>query len=164
MKGFSRALWRLLAAGLLAGLVGGLVLGVGGRVAMRLIALGAGLEPGFSWGGTGEVVATGLLIGVPAAVVFVALRRFIPGPGVWRGAAFGALLFLALVVVPPAAARSASESVGRLLLTVGLFAPLLVLYGIVVELVRRRLRRGDEPRRPAPRTGGETRTSREGEL
>lgn len=155
-------MWRLLAVGLLAGLAGGLVLGVGGRVAMRLIALGAGLEPGFSWGGTGEVVATGLLIGVPAAIAFVALRRFIPGPGIWRGAAFGALLFLALVAVPLPAAELASESVGRLLLTVGLFGPLFLLYGVVIELVLRRLRRGDEPRRSAP-ASGETRTSREGD-
>ncbi len=162
MKGFSRALWRQLAAGLLAGLAGGLVLGVGGRVAMRLIALGAGLDPGFSWGGSVEVVATGLMIGVPAGLVFIALRRLIPGPSIWRGAAFGVLLFLALVIVPPPAARSASESVGRLLLTVGLFGPLFVLYGIVAELVARRLRRGDEPSQTAPASGA-TRTSREGE-
>ncbi len=136
MKGFSRELWRQAAVGLVAGLVGGLVLGVGGRVAMRLVALGAGLDPGFSWGGTGEVVATGLFIGVPAAFVFIATRRFIPGPGVWRGAAFSALLFLVLVVVPPPAARSAAGAVGRPLLTLSLFGPLFLLYGIVVELVR----------------------------
>ncbi len=162
MKGFSRSLWRLLAAGLLAGLAGGLVLGVGGRLAMRLVALGAGLSPGFSWGGTGEVLATGLFIGVPAALAFVGLRRFIPGPAVWRGAAFGALLFLALVVVPPPAARSAAGSVGRPLLTLGLFGPLFLLYGVVVEFVAGRLRPGGEPRRPA-RAGGEGQMSREGE-
>ncbi len=145
VKGFSRSFWRPLRVGLVAGLAGGMVLGVGGRLAMRLVAVGADLDPGFSWGGTGEVLATGLFIGVPAALVFVALRRFIPGPGVWRGAAFGVLLFLALVVVPPPAARSAASSVGRPLLTVSLFGPLFLLYGMVVERLRRRLSTQESP-------------------
>lgn len=128
---------------------------------MRLVALAAGLDPGFSWGGTGEVLATGLFIGVPAAFLFVATRRLIPGPGVWRGAAFGALLFLLLVVLPPPAARSAAGAVGRPLLTLSLFGPLFLLYGIVVELVRRRAAPTPEPPAQPLGAGGVRRDSRE---
>ncbi len=141
-------LWRRVAAGFPGGLLGGLVLGLGGRLVMRLIALAAGLPPGFSLGGSVEVFLTGFFIGLPAALVYAAVRQLIPGPGLWRGAAFGALLFVMLVLFPLPAARSAAGSVGQLPLTLSLFGPLFVLYGVVVEFAGRRF--APAKRGPAP--------------
>lgn len=125
--------------GSISGICGGIVLGIGGRAAMRAIALGAGLPLGFSLGGTAEVVLTGLLIGVPAAFAFVLLRRFFPGRSILAGAPFGALLLLGLTLLPPPAARSVAASIDRLGLTLAAFAPVFIAYGVVVAWISDRL-------------------------
>ncbi len=132
------ALGKSLRVGLWAGLVGGLVLGLGGRIVMRVLALITGTGGGFSVGGTLEVVLTGLVIGLPAALLFSVVRGFIPGSGWWKGPAFGAALLLSLVLLPPPAARSAAAGLGHLPLTVTLFGVLFVLYGLIVEAAIRR--------------------------
>jgi predicted permease len=118
---------------------------------MTAIALAAGLAPGFSLGGTGAVLATGLLIGTPAGLVYIVVRKYLPLPGAWKGAAFGALVFLALVLLPPPAARSAVASVGQLTLTLLLFGALFIAFGVAVEFLVRRLT-GEEkqPQEPRP--------------
>lgn len=130
--------WRTAARAIGVALIGGVLLGVGGRVVMRLIALGAGVPPGFSLGGTVEVIATGVLIGAPAALLWLAVRRWLGGR-LWRGAAYGALVLAALTLVPPPAARSAFSGVGDLGLTLGLFGPLFVLFGAAVDYAGRLL-------------------------
>jgi len=134
-----RRIGKQAGIGLLAGLLAGLILGAGGRLAMTAIAVAAGLEVGFSLGGTLEVFATGLLIGAPAGLVFVFLKNYAPIPAVWRGGAFGALLFLGLVLFPLPAARGSVEAVGQLPLTLALFGALFVAYGIAVSLLVERL-------------------------
>lgn len=130
--------WKKAGIGLLAGLVGGLVLGIGGRLAMALIAVAAGRAPAFSLGGSAEVLLTGIAIGAPAGVVFIAARQYLSRLGRWKGALFGALVFVLLVLVPPPAARSAAAGVGQLPLTLGLFGALFMVHGMVVEAVIKR--------------------------
>lgn len=132
-------IWRKAAIGLVAGIAGGVVLGIGGRAAMRVIALAAGLSPGFSPGGTVEVAVTGLIIGAPGALLFALLRRFFPRRAIPAGALFGALLLAALTVLPPPAARSAAASVDRIGLTLAAFAPVFIAYGILVAWIMGRL-------------------------
>jgi len=128
--------WSRIRVGLIAGLAGGLVLGLGGRIIMRILAIVAQTGAGFSVGGTIEVLLTGVFIGVPAALVFVFVRKHIPLPGLQRGVLFGVVLFLLLVLVPPPAARSASSGLTEVApYTLGLFGVLFVVYGIVVEMV-----------------------------
>lgn len=122
--------------------IAGLWLGMAGRVAMRLVAVDAGLTPAQSVGGSVEVVAFGLLVGAPSALVFWAARAR------WRlprgaGLAYGLLLFAALAGFPPAAARSAlaatSDSPAA---TAGLFALAFAWYGVVLDMIwQRHLRR-----------------------
>lgn len=136
-------LWKKAGAAVLACIGGGLVLGIGGRLVMLLIALAADITPGFSLGGTAEVLATGFIIGIPAGLFFIAVRKHIRVPGLWKGGLFGGILFLILVLIPPPAARSAVAGVGHrfLPLTISLFGPLFVTYGIVVEAIMQRYSR-----------------------
>ena len=60
-------------------LLGCLVLGVGGRVAMRIIAEETTGTSGFSLGGTATVVFLGLASGLLGAVILVVARHFL-----WR--------------------------------------------------------------------------------
>ena len=89
-------------ARLIAGLIVG---GIGSRLAMRISFLAAGpamagaeTEAGFT---VGSVTAFGTLfflpfigsfVGVFGGAVYVAVRPWIPGSGLWKGAAFGLLL------------------------------------------------------------------------
>jgi len=66
---------KLLLDSLLATLIGGLVLGIGGRVLMRLVAVFAGGETGFDWGGSFEVVAFGALVGLVSGIFYHLLLK-----------------------------------------------------------------------------------------
>lgn len=99
---------------------------------MRAVSLAAGRAPGFTAGGTAEVILVGLAIGVPASFIFVVVRRYLPGPPWLKGGSFGALVFLALVLVPPPAAQSAATAAGDLPLTLALFGALFVAYGLAI--------------------------------
>ena len=128
--------WRKVIA---ASLVSGLFLGVGGRVAMWIIAMIALGASGFSWGGTLEVIASGLLFGVPAALIYAVIRKKLGSPAVWKGACFGLLFFILLVIFPPPAAVSASSGLRHVLhITLTLFGILFIAYGIILELLLNR--------------------------
>ena len=84
-----------------------LALGVGVRLAMRFVALEACVPEGFSVEGSLEVVAATALAGTPLALVFLALRRWLPSRAAWPGLLFGLAVFGVLALAPPPAARSA---------------------------------------------------------
>ena len=109
--------------------LGTVVLGIGSRIAMRGIIVLAGGSPGFSIGGTATVIFLGTIAGLAGALVLVGLRWILATRPVLRGAAFW--LFLLLITLrglqpvdPP-----------RLLL----FMPLVLVYGIVLQVVSFRL-------------------------
>jgi hypothetical protein len=119
---------------LLISLTAGILLGVGGRLAMWVLALIALGSSGFSFGGTLEVIVSGLLFGVPAALVYALLRKKIGTPALWKGACFGLLFFVLLVIFPPPAAVSASSGLRHVLhITLILFGVLFAAYGIILE-------------------------------
>jgi len=128
-------LWRQLAAGSAAGIAAGLLIGVGGQLAMRVIAFAAGIDGGVTLGGSAEVVLTGLAFGIPAGVVFAVLRRL--GLLVCRGcgALYGAGVFAIVAVLPPPAARSALTDVGHPGLSALLFGALFVAAGGLIEFL-----------------------------
>ena len=97
--GLPRALVVGTGRGLVAGLVAGVICGVGARIAMRIAALAAGNETGFTLGGTVGVVFIPVVIGAPLGIIYVAVRRWLPGSGLRRGLVFG-ILFLLLGGVP----------------------------------------------------------------
>ena len=129
---------RLVAAAALAGLV----LGVVGRIAMRWIALEAGLEGGGTWGGTVEVVAFGALIGTPVALIFLLVRPRIALRVPWAGVIGGIVFFALAVLLRPPSARSALSGTPDTPVFTAL-AFLIVLTGWMVGLdyLSRRLHR-----------------------
>ena len=58
--------------------IGFIILGVGGRIAMRLIALHTGARPGISLGGTTTVIAMGVVSGVAGAMIRAAAEASLP--------------------------------------------------------------------------------------
>ena len=127
---------------------------------MRGVALAVGQRPQFTLEGTLFILVLGLFLGAPLGVLFMALRRTLPGTGVWKGLAYG--LFLDLVFVIPAVLfyrdgefRLPSPWIGP-----ALFAPLSLIYGGVLALAAARLERGSAPKQlPARATAPPLRTA-----
>jgi hypothetical protein len=116
-------------------MVAGAVLGLASRVAMRLVAFKADVAPGFSLGGSIEVVLFGMLIGTPIALVVSACRRRFSLPA-WTGVAVGLALFASFTVWQPPAARSALSTVpDAAFTTAACFAAAFVLYGVVLDVL-----------------------------
>jgi hypothetical protein len=120
---------------LLGAASGALILGIGGRIAMRGIAVLSGGMPGFSWGGTMTVVLLGALSGLAGAIVLTGVRLLLPRRAALRGTIYWAFLILAglrgLNPVDPQ----------RLLL----FMPLILLYGITLQVLSCKMTRVSEP-------------------
>jgi hypothetical protein len=119
--------------------VAGVMLGLAARVVMRLVALESGLDPGFSLGGSLEVMAFGGLVGAPAAAAFLIVRGRLLVAGWWPGLVFGAALFVALTLAQPPAARSAMAGTPDTpAATVLAFAAMFVGWGGSLEWLARR--------------------------
>jgi hypothetical protein len=127
---------RWLTGSLLGIAVGSVILGVGGRIAMWAIAVVSGGTPAFSVGGSATVVLLGALAGLAGAVVLVGLRWILANKPLVRGAVFWAFL----VLVTLRGLRPIDPQ--RVLL----FMPLVVVYGITLQVLSRRL----ESRRRTP--------------
>jgi len=136
--------WIGLVAGAGAGF---LALGVGGRLAMRWLALRQGQAPVLSLGGTITVLGAGVACGVGAAFLRSLLDRA-PQLPLWARRALFALacLLVTLRGLHPVSARA-----------LAVFLPLVAGYVVLVELAWRRLglgtaarprREPDRPRRP----------------
>lgn len=122
--------WRILVEPWLVGLllgagVGFVVLGVGGRVAMRAIALANNTPPGFSVGGTATVVFLGLASGVGGGLLYALLYRLMPRRRLLRSALFGA----ALVLLTLRGLRPIQP------LALEWFMPLALAYGAIVDVM-----------------------------
>ena len=90
----AKHLLRWLVIGVLSGLVAGILVGgIGSRIAMRIVAYAAGTDPVFT-AATMNMLIFGAFLGTPVGVLFVAVRRWLPGSGLRKGLAFGALLVL----------------------------------------------------------------------
>lgn len=111
--------------GLLLGAgVGLVVLGVGGRAAMRAIALANNTPPGFSLGGTATVVFLGVASGVGGGFLYALLYRLIPERRLVRSALFA----VALVLLTLRGLRPIQP------LALEWFMPLALAYGAIVDV------------------------------
>jgi hypothetical protein len=111
--------------GLLLGAgVGLVVLGVGGRIAMRAVAVADGAPPSFTIGGTATVVVLGVVSGVGGGLVYVLLHRFIPRRRLVRTALFT----IALVLLTLRGLRPIQP------LALEWFMPLALGYGVIVDV------------------------------
>ncbi|MCJ7422371.1 hypothetical protein [Sphingomicrobium astaxanthinifaciens] len=118
-----RALGRAARTLLSGAALGALVLGVGGRVVMRLLALSDAAPPGFSWGGTGEVIAYGALVGVGGGLLLL-LLGLLWGQSPRRGVLLGLLTYGAAALTLPAHIAATTAALGERA------APALMLFGV----------------------------------
>jgi zinc transporter ZupT len=104
-------------------------------MAMRFIALEAGMAPGFSSGGSLEVILFRAMIGVPVALLVWICRAKWRLP-FWFGTIAGVALFVILSVFQPPAARSAlAGTPDKAWWTTVLFAAVFVFYGAVIDAI-----------------------------
>ncbi|HEY7349304.1 MAG TPA: hypothetical protein VH599_13400 [Ktedonobacterales bacterium] len=137
---------RVLGVGVLSGLGVGLGAAIIARLLMRLIAVALGRAPMFT-AATFVLVRTGLYDGILMGLLFVAIRRYLPGGGLLRGVAFGVLL-LALALLP-FVLPFLGELQDAPVLGSALFAALFLAAGIAEAAAVAQLER----RLPAPRRG-----------
>lgn len=116
----SVALW--IRSAVLGAVLGTIFLGIGGRIAMRGIALAQGAAGGFSFGGTSTVVFLGTLAGLAAGLIYVACRSFVRRPA-WARVLFGAIIL--------AIALRGLKPLDPLRLV--LFLPLFLVFGIALD-------------------------------
>lgn len=122
-----------------AGLLGGLWLGIMGRAVMIPIALAAGHELRWSWGGSIEIVVFGVILGAVAVAAWMLLRHIVPRLRAGRGLLFGGILVAIFALLPPPSAQSAVASIGQRTLSLLLFGALLVSFGVLVERILERI-------------------------
>jgi hypothetical protein len=118
-------------AGIIAGtLLGTALLGVGGRMAMRVIGVMQGQPPGFSIGGTLTVVFLGAAAGAAIGVVFLLSRTFFPRHRALRVGFFWIIVaaFVARGLNPVSA------------LNVSIFGPLFLAHGALMFVYWCRIR------------------------
>ncbi len=125
-------------ASLVGALTGALILGALGRLAMRALAVARGMEPGYSIGGTLDVVVVGLIYGAVGGLLLGMLGRVRAGR-ILPGAVMGVLLFL-FAFFTSAAARSAASGMGYGFLrnTFGIAALIFLAWGVLTSVLIRR--------------------------
>lgn len=107
----------------LGALLGTLCLGIGGRAAMRGIAIAQGAAPGLSLGGTLTVVFLGALAGLAAGLVYVATRTLLPRLVGWARALFSVVL----LAITLRGLRPLDW------LRLELFLPLFIVFGVALD-------------------------------
>lgn len=141
--------------GFLAGVLCGLLmLGLGGRLAMSVIALDLRGQVEWDFGGTLQVVLLGWALGPPAGVAYAAIEHRLPGGWLSRGTVLGVACCAAhtslyfLRPAGPVELRTAPV-LGSLL-----FGGLLIAFGPVLAITVRWLQGVLGPLRPANRAVG----------
>lgn len=147
-------LGRLGLVGILAGVVAGIIAGgVGSRVAMRILAAANGELDGvvtdngnvvgeITFGGTLDLILiSGFFVGTFGGLFYVLTRRWVPGSGIWKGLAFGLMLFLVFGSFIIDDGNRDFRLFGPAALAVALFALLFPLYGLLVSPLADRLYR-----------------------
>lgn len=93
---------RILRSSATGALFGAILLGLGGRVVMRLLTMHDGREPGFSFGGTLEIMLYGAIIGLVAGLVFALLPAPLRKNWIASGLIFGLLVYAGTILTLPA--------------------------------------------------------------
>jgi hypothetical protein len=128
--------------GVLVGALGGVAAGVGARIAMRIVALIATGSGSFSVEGTLAILVLGAMLGVPLGLLFVGVRRWLPGKPWLKGLIFGVVGALVFVAPPFFLSEPAGElAIVSPLIGFSLFAPLPVAHGLVAAIAANRLGR-----------------------
>ena len=145
---------RMVVMGLSGGIAAGfLVGGIASRIIMRILAMvneekagvmteNCNISGEITVGGTfGLIIFVGIVSGVVGGLVYVMIRRWLPGGVLLKGVVFGLILlcFFGAIVFDPDNIDFALF--GPRQLSVGLFALLFPLYGVVASLLIERIDR-----------------------
>ncbi len=138
----------MVSLGVLGGIAAGLLVsGIGGRLVMRILAVVNGEKAGvlteneavsgqITAGGTlFLIIIVGVVTGIIGGLIYVVLRRWLPGSGLLRGVVFGLVLFCFFGSVFFDPANVDFALFGPRPLSVGLFALLFLLYGVVASIL-----------------------------
>jgi hypothetical protein len=134
-----------ISAGLISGLIAGFaVLGIGGRIAMRLIAMAEGQPPKFSTRGTLGVLMVFTIIGMILSVPFATFQGYMRSSNLRKGATFGLFLMLVIVwampLVPLLLSNGGADPLNfASIVARTLFSALFLCYGVLVATVSERL-------------------------
>jgi len=121
---------RTTLAGLWAGL---LTLGVGGRLAMRGVALLLRQQPHFGLEATVGILAIGTVLGTISGLVYALTFARLPANATLRGLLFGSVLFAVLALFEPPAIRVEIDAARAFLWAiVPLFWTLCLVYAVVL--------------------------------
>jgi len=129
---------RLASLGILSGLLVGILMGLAARIAMRIVALvvDQGLE--FTVAGTLGIILVVSFSSVLLGLIFVAVRKYLPG-AMWRGLAFSVLLLVIVglpsVLIP--LLPTEDLSLGMPLLNKSMFAALPLIYGLTLGIAEK---------------------------
>ena len=143
---------QMVGFGLLGGIAAGLLVGgIGGRLIMRVLAMvneagvitdNGNISGEITVGGTFRlIIIVGLGTGVIGGFGYVMIRRWLPGRGLLKGVAFGLVLLCFSgtnhpILKPLFNGENADfELFDPRQLSVGLFALLFLLYGVVLSLI-----------------------------
>jgi hypothetical protein len=145
----------LIGIALLAGLVAGLVAGgIGSRLAMRIVALLAPPEDQgaltdadarvgeISLEGTLFLLLAGATLGLFGGLLYLAVRRWMPGGTLGKGLAFGALLLILFGHVIIEGRNPDFRQFVPSPVSVGLFASLFIAFGLIAASIVERMDRG----------------------
>ena len=145
----------LIGISLLAGLAAGIVAGgIGSRLAMRIVALLAPPEDQgaltdaearvgeISLDGTLFLLLAGATLGLFGGLLYLALRRWMPGGTLGKGLAFGALLLILFGHVIIEGGNPDFRQFVPSPVSVGLFASLFIAFGLIAAAIVERMDRG----------------------
>lgn len=151
-SGRARSIWEATAAlrtAVFAGALSGAVIGgVGGRIAMRIVALvdesaeGARTDFGatvgdITAGGTITLTVMTMIAGIVGGALYMAMRRWLPGSGVVRGLSFGVVMVFGPGLI--AIGEVDLQIFEPALPIFAMFAAVQLMYGIVVAIIFDRL-------------------------
>ena len=132
---------RLVSLGILSGLFVGILMGIAARIAMRIVALivDQGLE--FTVAGTLGIILVVSFASVLLGLIFVGVRKYLPGAGLLKGLAFSGLVSLCIGIPFLLGLLGPADEVsdGPPLLGRSLFGALFLIYGLAVEMIFERL-------------------------
>src|SRR5450759_2517238 len=132
---------RLASIAILSGLLVGILMGIAARIAMRIVALvvNQGLE--FTVAGTLGIILVVSFCSILLSLIFVVVKKYLPGSEHRKGLAFSALVFLFIgipfllgLLGPPDEVSAGPPFLGR-----SLFGALFLLYGITLGAFFERL-------------------------
>ncbi len=128
---------RLASIGILSGLLVGILMGIAARIAMRIVALvvDQGLE--FTVAGTLGIIVVVTFGSILLSLIFVVVRKYLPGTERLKGLAFSGLvlLFIGIPFLLGLLGPADEVSVGPPFLGRSLFGALFLLYGITLGTV-----------------------------